>query len=242
MACCLAAGSVALAQEGEGEQDPAWDRSVAFGLTLTAGNSESTLATFAAKAEREWDRHAVRFGLEGAYGEAETERDDGTKRDEPTAQNAKANINYKAKGKLIYTYGDLTALHDEIADVDYRFIVGPGVGIQSAGDAAKLEFDVGVAWVMEEVGGADDAYMAYRAGERYEWKLSATAKLWQSVEFVPKADDFDDYLLTAEAGLEAAVNAHISLRFVIQDKYDSVPAAGQESNDLITTTALSVKL
>jgi len=238
----LIVSGVVLAQD-EAAKPKGWQRSVALGLTLTSGNSESTLGTAAAKAELDGKRHAVRLGVEGTYGETETEADDGTTRDDVTAQNAKGNANYKLKGGRVYVYGDVTALHDKVAEVDYRAIAGPGVGFYALKqENMKLELDVGVAWVYEEVADVEDDYLAYRAGERYEWAISETAKLWQSAEFLPTADDFEDYLLSGEIGIEAAVNSRVSLRLVVQDKYDSTPGAGLEHNDVITTTALSVSL
>lgn len=239
--CVLTVSGMVFAQEVAKENG--WKRSAALGLTLTAGNSESSLATAGIKVGRDGERHALRLGIEGTYGETTNERADGTKTDDLTAQNAKADANYKLKGGRYYAYADVTVLHDKVADVDYRAIVGPGVGyfiIQE--DTATLGLDVGVAWVTEDVSNIKDDYLAYRAGERFEWTISETAKLWQSAEFVPRADDFQDYLLTGEIGIEAAVNSRVNLRLVVQDKYDNTPGAGLDNNDVITVTALSVSL
>ena len=59
---------------------------------------------------------------------------------------------------------------------------------------------------------------------------------------LPRTDDFDDYLLTVELGVEANLNATMSLRIVVQDKYDSTPAPGQENNDISLVSALTWQL
>ncbi len=219
-----------------------WDRSLAVGVTLTDGNSQSTLATGSAKVERDWEHQAVRVGVDATYGKTQTETDDGRKVDEVTAQNVKGSANYKWKTNPVYYYGDATLLHDKVSEVRYRLIVGPGVGIYLyEGKDARLGVEAGVAYVKEDMERtADDDYLAYRLGERYECRISATAKAWQSVEYLPKADDLGNYLLAAELGVEAALSARTNLRLVAQDKYDSEPADNLEKNDLIVTAGVGM--
>ena len=58
----------------------------------------------------------------------------------------------------------------------------------------------------------------------------------------PAAEDFDNYLLTGEIGVEAAISDHLSLRVVVQDKYDNTPAPGAERNDLSLIAGLGLSL
>ena len=62
------------------------------------------------------------------------------------------------------------------------------------------------------------------------------------MEYLPEAEDFDNYLLTAEVGIEAAVSTRVSLRVVLQDKYDNTPALGAERNDLSLIAGLGFTL
>ena len=59
---------------------------------------------------------------------------------------------------------------------------------------------------------------------------------------MPEASDFDNYLLTGEVGAEADINDRLSLRVVLQDRYDSTPAAGKERNDLSLIAGLGFSL
>jgi hypothetical protein len=43
-------------------------------------------------------------------------------------------------------------------------------------------------------------------------------------------------------GIEAAMSERVSLRVVLQDKYDSTPAAGAKRNDLGLIAGLGFKL
>jgi putative salt-induced outer membrane protein YdiY len=90
-------------------------------------------------------------------------------------------------------------------------------------------------------GDLTDNYLSIRFGQHYDYKLSETAMLWQSLEFLPRADDFENYLFNAEAGVEAALTAMLNLRFVLQDRYNSEPPPGLEKNDVAVITALVFK-
>lgn len=59
---------------------------------------------------------------------------------------------------------------------------------------------------------------------------------------MPEAGDFSNYLLTGEAGIEAAISEHLNLRVVVQDKYDNPPAEGAEYNDVSLIAGLGLTL
>jgi putative salt-induced outer membrane protein YdiY len=236
-ALCLAAGSArAQAAADKPVLDGKWHSSAAVGVTVTDGNSETLLGTVGLLAEKKTAENELRLGADAAYGEDQSET---------TTENAKAYsaykylINERAYGSL-----DASVAYDSIADLDLRVIVSPGIGYYLLkDDVQSLSVDGGPAYVHEELGGADaEDYLALRAGERYERKLSDTAKLWEAVEYLPRADDFDDYLLNAEAGVEAAINSTTSLRLTLKDTYDSTPAAGKDENDLTLVGAVVFKM
>jgi putative salt-induced outer membrane protein len=85
----------------------------------------------------------------------------------------------------------------------------------------------------------DDA--ALRIAERLDHQFNETAKIWESIEYVPRLKDFASYLITAEIGAEAALNAHMSLRVVLQHRYDSEPGPGLEHNALALISGIGVK-
>lgn len=62
---------------------------------------------------------------------------------------------------------------------------------------------------------------------------AAVARAWESVSYVPQVDKWmDNYVITAEAGIDTAITKQWSLRVVFQDIYTSEPAAGTEYNEL----------
>ena len=51
------------------------------------------------------------------------------------------------------------------------------------------------------------------------------------MEYLPEFEDFGNFLLSLEAGIEADINDKFSLRVVVKDRYDRTPAPGKEEND-----------
>ena len=107
MAVALVAAQLAVAADGE------WDSTVAAGLNVTSGNSETLAANAAVTAERVGDVHEIRLGIEGNTGESEI---DGV--DETTTQNAKAQAAYKYKLNGSYLYSDNSIFHELFPDPD----------------------------------------------------------------------------------------------------------------------------
>ena len=210
------------------------------GLTLTDGNSETLSANASLVTEGEKEGlGSVLAGVEGNYGENTEDGEDTT-----TVNNAKAYVNAKKTlSPMTYAYLAGDAMFDDIAEIDYRATVGPGLGFYALkNDKRTLSLEAGPSYVWEKVGEVRDDYLALRFAQRYTCAISQTAQLVQTLEYVPEASDFDNYLLTGEVGVEAAINDHLSLRVVLQDRYDSTPAAGKEHNDLTLIAGLGFSL
>jgi len=233
IAMAMVMGSLAVAADGD------WDRTVAVGLNVTSGNSETLAANGSVTAEKAGDVHEIRLGIEANYGEAEVDEETDT-----TTQNGKAVAAYKYKLNGSYLYSDNSLFHDDIAAIDYRLVVGVGAGYRVIKtDDAKLGLELGAAYIEEELtDGTSDDNISVRAAARHDQDLSEHSKLWLSAEFLTNVDDTEDYLLNGEAGLEAALNSSLSLRVVLQDRYDNIPPTGSEENDLSVISSLVYKL
>jgi putative salt-induced outer membrane protein YdiY len=236
--------TVAVSAHAEAPAAPKWTTSVNLGLNMNRGNSENTAANGSIVSERKGDKNEVSLGVEGNYGQSEETGADGSKELKTTVQNEKGYAKYRhlfTERDYGYLNGELS--QDKIAEVNYRLIVGPGLGrylIKS--DKNTLGAEAGISWIKDEVGDVEDDRFALRAAETYEWKISETAKIWQNVEYLPALDDFNNYLINGEVGVEAAINTKLSLRVVAQDKYNNKPAADKETNDFIMTAGIGYKL
>jgi putative salt-induced outer membrane protein YdiY len=232
-----ALGTAALAADGLATK-------LNIGATLTDGNSETMQANASLITEGEKEGlGALRAGIEANYGETTTS-DDAGESTETTLENVRVFGGAKKTiTERLFASLDAAALYDDIAKIDYRVSIAPGLGAYiTKNDSTDLSVDIGPAYIWENVDGISDDYMAIRIGERLAYRFSETAKAWQSAEYLPTADDFNDYLLTLEIGAEAALNNRLNLRIVLQNKYDSTPGEGLEKNDLVLSSGISVTL
>ncbi|MCB0324456.1 MAG: DUF481 domain-containing protein [Bdellovibrionales bacterium] len=226
-------------------KDPSlWDRSLIFGFNLTDGNSNTLLLNTKLSVKRDYEQNIWDFGISGRYGEQERTNTDEDTGSDVTQQDLKASATYKRLlSDRLYAGGGVDFLYDKIADIDYRVTLKVPVGyFVIREDDLKLAFEAGPGYVFEEVGEVENDYLAPFIGERFEWKLSDTAKIYQNAEVLFDVDDSDNYLVKADAGIEAALNSWLSLVVAVEDTYDNVPAEGKEENDLAFSTALKVAL
>jgi putative salt-induced outer membrane protein YdiY len=230
-----------------------WETSAAAGATLTKGNSDTFLGTLSISSARKAERDEVLLGASATYGT--TEKETTTTFTGPPAvtitrdetETTTANANAFGQYNHLFTdrfYGGvrLDLLHDRIADVKYRVTVSPLVGYYLIKNPmTRLAVEAGPALIAEKVGDEKDEYVALRFAERFEHKFSDRAKIWQSVEYLPQVDDFQNYIVNAEVGVEAALTKQLALRAAVQDTYDNVPAPGRKKNDLKLITSLVYK-
>jgi putative salt-induced outer membrane protein YdiY len=222
------------------ETNGLFTHTITMGATLTEGNSDTMQATVGLLSEGEKAMlGSIRAGLEGRYGESEVDGET-----EKTMENAKAFLDArKTASERLYTAVNASFLYDDVADIDYRATISAGPGwYLIKNESTALSGDIGPAYVIERVGGEDEDYAALRIGERFEHKFSASARIWQSAEYLAKISEFERYFINAEVGAESAMTARVNLRFVLQDQYNSQPADDKDKNDLTFIAGISVKL
>ena len=73
---------------------------------------------------------------------------------------------------------------------------------------------------------------AVRLFSAFEHKLSEHAKFWEGVEYLPQVDNFENYIVNAEVGVESSMTKKLSLQAVLQDSYRNDPTPGKLQNDL----------
>ncbi|MEP6664576.1 MAG: DUF481 domain-containing protein [Verrucomicrobiota bacterium] len=213
---------------------PKWESSAAVGLTITRGNSDTEILTaslLTAKLEKE---NEYRFGIEGTYG-----KNNGIKNNESLHGFGQYNRLFTDRA---YGYLRLDALHDAIADVEYRITFSPGVGYYFIkNETTRLSGEVGPGFVYEKQGEKTTGYITLRLAEKLEHKFNDRAKLWQSVEILPQIDKFKNTIINAEIGVETGLAKDFSLRTYLQDTYDTEPAPGRKKNDLKLVAAIAYK-
>jgi putative salt-induced outer membrane protein YdiY len=208
-----------------------WESSAAASLALTSGNSESFMVTLSLDTKRKWEQDELAFGISGGYGES------------------KANDVYSKNTEFVQGFGQYNHLfterfyvglrldgqYDGIAGIDYRFKISPMAGYYLIKDEKmSLAVEAGPALVLENLRNEPArSYWAARFAERFEYKITATTKVWEMLEYIPQIDRWsENYLLNAEVGIDTAITKAWSLRVVFQDNYASEPAPGKKNNDL----------
>jgi putative salt-induced outer membrane protein len=217
------------------EAEKPWDRSIALGLTVNTGNQDTILFTGALKGEKLWKHDELRLELSGAYG-----KNDG-------AVNTERLLG-RGQYKRLFTerfFGAflLEGFHDGITELAYRLTASPGVGyyfIKS--EKTRFSGEVGGAYVQEKYNGqSENGFFTLRVADRFDRQLNDNAKIWQQTEWLPQVDDFNNYLLNTEVGVEAALTKAMSLRVVGQHRYDNEPAPGRKNYDLTLISSLVYK-
>ena len=224
------------------EKKPKWETSAAAGLTLTRGNSETLLGTVNIATAKKWPKNELSFGADATYGETKLPGAGAS------TKNAEATHGFGQYNRLLtdrfFGYARLDALHDAVADVEYRFTLGPGAGyyfIKS--DTTTLSTEVGPGMVFEKLRSVEHNYLTLRVSERLQRKISDRARIWQSAEILPQVDNLDNYLINGELGIEADLtkDKKFVLRSYIQDTFDNEPAPSRKKNDLKWVTAIAYK-
>jgi putative salt-induced outer membrane protein YdiY len=226
-------------------KDPsAWDKSIAFGFNLSHGNSNTSLLNLDTKVARDFQDENWLFRVEGNYGKDEDKVDEHGGTDETTKQDVKGEVNYKhVLDDRLYAGMGTTVLYDKIADIDYRVTLTPNMGYYFIKDARlKLSADAGPGYIFEKTGGETDNYLAPRISNRLDFKVSETAKIFETTEILFDVNNSENTIINAEAGVEAALNTSLALVLSVKDNFDNVPASDKERNDINFITALKVTL
>jgi putative salt-induced outer membrane protein YdiY len=235
LATCLVTSFSAMAEEVCPKPDPdptAWKKSVLFGFNLTDGNSETQLFNLGAKAKREKDKNIWNFAASHSFGEQNKETNVDTTTGLAQYQRLLTEKWYIGAG--------LDYLRNDISDVKYRVGGYTPLGYYIVkNDTVKFNVEAGPGYIVEEVAGISNDYFAPRVGERLEWQMSETAKLFEQAFVTFDTEDGDNYIINSSAGLEAALMNQLSLVLSAVDVYDNVPAPGLKQNDLQFISALA---
>lgn len=223
---------------------PKWVSDVSAGVTLTRGNSDTTLATLTANADRKTDENEWNFGGNATYGKAKVTAG-GTTIDSTTAQNADAFLQYNQLfTPRFYWYARIEGYHDDIADIHYRLTIGPGVGYYFI-KQTNIDFsaEAGPAYISEHLGSQQLDFATLRVSEKFHFQLSDRARIWETAEIDPDVGNISNYIITSEVGVEADLNAakNLSLQVYWDDSFNSKPVPGRQKNDAKFVAALDYK-
>ena len=234
---CVAAMLLAssLAVPATGEEKP-WAFSLGLSYLATSGNSDSQTAGLDLSYKRSFDP----WGLEvtGSYLKAAA---DGVDTADRTFLGVRGTRSISDRWGV---FAGASALKDEFAGLDSRYVVDGGVTYKAiANDTQTLSFDLGLAWNSENlVDGSSTDYLSGLAGLAYTRKLSETASLAEKLVFMPSFEESDDWRLSSDLTLEAAISAKLAVKLGFLYLYDNVPVAGFKKTDTKSSASLVIRL
>jgi putative salt-induced outer membrane protein YdiY len=214
---------------------PSWDGFVSAGLTATAGNSDSVLATSKVQAHLKMPRDEWTLGADGAYGETESVKNSET-------LHGFGQYNHLFIDNSWYGYARADALHDGIANVEYRIMFSPGVGYYFIKTKqVSLAGECGPGIETEKLDGSRHTYPTARLADRFEYKIDDRARIWETAEFLPPLNKLSAFLFNAEVGVEAPLTRKLSLQVYVDDNFANEPAPGLKDNDVKLVSGLTYK-
>lgn len=220
------------ATDDHAEKSP-WERSITASYEKQSGNTDKSTAKLGFGAK--WDVEKMRWTIDGlgTYG-----KDDGEK----NVDKGKANTEYRYKqASRMYENAFLSAEYDKMADLDYRYIPGVGIGYTLyKSEIQEFSANVGPTYLMEKYSdGEKNDYWAAQLALDYQGKVAQGTKFWAKGKYNVRVEDNEQYLLSGEAGVEAPLGYGLGLRFVVTDEYNNRPAVDKEKNDVTLGTGLS---
>ena len=209
-----------------------WESSADLGLSLSKGNTDSSLFRTAVQTKKK-DLHQSYFGaLRYSYGDEDGEANE----DEILA---KATYKQALEGRNFFGVR-FDARTDAFADIDYRFSLNLTYGyywIET--EVEELTTELGLGLTVEDKGEGRDAYLNGLFDQHYERQLNEHAKVFQNLTFSPRLGDVSDYRIDFDAGIETKVTETVAFKVTLENRYESQPAEDKKSNDLKIIAGLS---
>jgi putative salt-induced outer membrane protein YdiY len=212
-----------------------WAGTAVLGLTVTAGNVDSVLATGKISSERKSRHDDLTLGADGAYGQVSGVQN-------VNSVHGCAQENHTFIDDTWYGYVREDALHDAMANVEYRVTSSIGAGYYFIKNkTTTFSSEAGPSFETEKLDDQLHNYPTARVAENFEHKIDDHARVWENVEFLPPLTFPDAFLLNAEVGVETPLTKTLSLQTYLQDNYANVPAPGYKPNDLKLVSGLVLK-
>jgi len=222
---------------------PGWLIDLSAGYSMNKGNSDTQNLLARAAVIKQFEE-TWKLTAKGEYAWGKTRNQD-TGEYERTAD--RGQLSGQADLFLIengFLYGRSEISYDKIKDLDRRLDNGLGAGynVWSREDNfAALE--AGVTYIDSRYTDDQRDHGLYlRLAQNGALKINERVTLIESVEYKPKFEDFNDYLLNAEAALRVSLLGSLYFQFTVTDRYDNRPAAGTKRNDLSVIGSLGLSI
>ena len=211
-----------------------WNFSLDLGASYASGNTDTTLLTVGLKGERDAESDHYSFSLAYAFGEA-----DGA----TTSESLLGEAAWKHLISERWFAGlRLDLRRDDLADIDYRVTTSAPIGyFFIKNDDTRLHVEAGPGFTAEETGSMSTEYFSIFLGQQLRHQLNEMTSIYQSISITAPAEDFNDFQLVAEAGLETKLTENMNFKVAVEEKYENEPAPGRTENDIRLVTGVALK-
>ncbi|GAB2189231.1 DUF481 domain-containing protein [Sessilibacter sp. MAH2] len=203
------------------------------GLILVDGNSQSKTLNSALEITNKGKRWEHSGNLDATSAESENEK---SAESYTAAWDSKYLLNERT-----FLFGDLRYFNDKFDSFEEINSVGAGAGYKIF-LSEELQWDVsaGLGYRQTELeeSGEDQSGATFLVTSSYNQQLTETTSL-SNVTRVESGDD--NTFVQNKLGLNVAINSSLALKLGYEVRYNSEPAAGDESQDTITSVNLVYK-
>ena len=209
-----------------------------LGFALARGNARTDTLTNAFSASRVTRNDKITLHFDEIYATARVNGIDNT-----TASAVRGGWAYNRDLTPRFFVGTLNEYeHDAFQDLDLRFVVGGGFGLNAAkSDRFNLAFSGGGDYERENF----IAHLSRDSGEAnfgndLLYKLNGTTALTQSFRFFPNLTFTGEYRVNFDLGVVTNLKKWLGFHVTASDRFISNPVFGRQRNDLLLSTGFRV--
>ncbi len=226
-----------------------WHGSVNLSATAARGNSVSEAVSLFADVSRRWEKDRFTGSLSYNFAQSGDTKEDKQKTSNRFEAQAQEDHFWTS---LLYGFVNGKYEYDRIMNLDYRYRIGAGLGLQwldgrMFDGLGKWSFsqEVGASWVKERFKSSlDDDYAAFSYAHHLVWDPNWLAGLnfTHNFAYYPELSDWaDNYLIDSDIGFTYAFLADWQLIGKIEWDYKSKVGEGTKHSDLRYMLGLGYK-
>ena len=217
-----------------------WHGSLNLSASAARGNSVSESVAVFGDIARRWEKDRLTGSAAYNFAQSGDNKEDKQKTANRFEIQAQEDHFWTS---LFYSYINGKYEYDRIMNLDYRYRVGVGLGLQwlegrAFENLGKWSFsqEAGITWVKERYKSSlDDDYAAFRYAHHLAWDPNWIEgfNFTHNFEYLPELSDWaDNYLIDSDVGFTYAFRANWQLIGKIEWDYKSKVGAGTKHSDL----------
>lgn len=215
-----------------------WSSALDAGMSLTRGNANSVSIAIHGQAARAAESNKLSL-----YGESIFAKSTSLGVISTTAHAIRGGLrdDFKLRDG-VYAFGSSDFEYDQIQLLDFRNVLGAGIGYHAV-KSARTVFDVfGGGSFRQDYFSTNVSMKSAQAltGEEWDYKLGTRAVLSERLSVYPNLSDLGQYYATLDSSASTKLNRWMSWHTSFSDRFLSDPISGARKNDLLLTTGLRV--